>query len=240
MIIQIGVILILLTISLALILIYLRVYHHTDMTASPRNQYRYLDRRNRAKNFIVRVGEQPQDSQKMIFREGLILFIVIFVMFAIALKVIFFSAVVSGSMAPTFNRGDLILMQNIDRSYNVGDIIMFRTPDTNLPYTHRIYAIIEDRILTKGDASNRKDWWRLKNEDIIGKAILIKGKPIVLKGYGNYFIISDKNQNYGPFGNDYRKYQLFFQVVKIYGYVIAAVCLFLYILLTAKKKSWQD
>jgi signal peptidase len=236
----INLILLVLILSIALILIYLRISNKIDIFEPIKNNYREFNRGNKAKNFINTIGKQPQDAQKAVFKEGLILFIVIFIMFAAASKAIFFSAVVSGSMIPTFHRGDLLLMQNVDRTYRVGDIVMFRTPDTDLPYTHRIQSITNEGIMTKGDATDQNDWWKLKNEEILAKAILIKGKPIVLKGYGNYFIISDKNQDFGPFGNDYRKYQLFFQVVRIYGYVIAAVCLFLYILITARKKSWQD
>ncbi len=229
-----------LVISIFLILVYLRISHHIDITEPVKIQYWEFYKRNKEKSFINRVGKQPQDTQKMIFKESLILVVVVFVMFAVASKAIFFTAVVSGSMVPTFNRGDLILMQNIDRTYKVGDIIMFNRPDTDLPYAHRIQSITNEGIMTKGDATNMNDWWKLKDKDITGKAILISGKPIVLEGYGNYFIISDKNQDLGPFGNDYRKYQLFFQVIKIYGYVIAAFCLFLYILLTVRKKPSQN
>jgi len=223
-----------LIIFIALIAIYLRNFLNTYILEPVKIYFGEFDRRNKAKNFISKVGKQPQDVQKAAFKEVLILVAVILVMFIVASKLIFFSAVVSGSMIPTFYRGDLLLMQNIDRNYRVGDIIMFMTPDTNLPYTHRIQSISNEGIFTKGDATTQRDWWNLKNEDILGKAILIKGKPIVLKGYGNYFII-EKNMDLGPFGNDYRKYQLFFKVVRIYGYVIAAISLFLYILLTAKK-----
>ncbi len=237
--ISIDLIFLVLILSSGLILFNLGILRKTDIFEPIKSYYRGRGRRDKEKNFINKVGKQPQDVQKMIFREGLILVAVVLVMFVFASKVIFFTAVVSGSMVPTFNRGDLVLMQNIDRTYSVGDIIMFRRPDNDLPYSHRVQSITNEGISTKGDATDRKDWWKLKNGDILGKAILINGKPVVLKGYGNYFIISDKNQDFGPFGNDYRKYQLFFQVVRIYGYVIAAGSLFLYILLTARKKSSQ-
>src|SRR3972149_1456012 len=192
--ISIDVVFLFLILTSGLILFYLRILRKTDIFEPIKNHYRERDRRNKEKNFINKVGKQPQDAQKMIFREGLILVAVVLVMFAFASKVFFFTAVVSGSMVPTFNRGDLVLMQNIDRTYRVGDIIMFRRPDTDLPYSHRVQSITNERIITKGDATDRNDWWKLKNDDILGKAILIQGKPIAIKGYGNYFIISDKNQ----------------------------------------------
>ncbi len=237
---SINVILFVLMLSIALILVYLKISTKIDVFEPAANQYKQFDKRNKINEYINLIKKRPEDTQKMVFKESLLLVTVVIVMFAIATKVIFFTAVVSNSMIPTYYRGDLLLMQNIDRTYSVGDIIMFRRPDTDLPYAHRIVSITSEGIMTKGDATDLDDWWKLKNEDIIGKAILINGKPIVIKGYGNYFIISDKNQDLGPFGNDYRKYQLFFQVIKIYGYVIAALCLFLYILLTVRRKPSQN
>jgi len=225
---------------LSLIFIYLWIIHKIDVFQPIKNLSGQIGRSVKVRNFNNRAGKQPVDIQKAVFKEGIFIVLVILIMLGVGSKMIFFSAVVSGSMVPTFYRGDMILMQNIDRTYSVGDIIMFKRPDTNLPYSHRIWAIRKEGIITKGDATDTIDWWRLKKENILGKAIQVNGKPIVIKGYGNYFIISDEHQDFGPFGNDYRKYQLFFQVVRIYGYVIAALCLIMYVMITARKKSWQS
>ncbi len=117
---------------------------------------------------------------------------------------------------------------------------MFKTPDTSKPYSHRIVSITDKGyIRTEGDAIGQMDWWEISKEDILGKAITIQGKPIVIKGYGKYFIIDNDREDLGAFGQDYRAYLLFFEVLRIYGYVIATGSLLLYIFLTVRSKPWQ-
>lgn len=117
---------------------------------------------------------------------------------------------------------------------------MFERPDTSYPVAHRIKQITDKGINTAGDATGQMDWWELEKKDIHGKAILIQGKPLVIKGYGKFFIVDDRHQDFGPLGQDYGKYFLFFQVIKIYGYIIAVFSLFLYIIMTLKQKPWQS
>ncbi len=205
-----------------------------------KQRYAAYDRKIKVNNYIKQVTKQPVDFQKNIFKEGLALIAVLFIIYLLATKAVFFTAVASGSMYPTFNKDDLVLMQNIDRRFNVGDIVMFERPDLGYPVSHRINLIIDQGIRTAGDATGQIDYWEIKKEDIIGKAILMQGKPIVIEGYGKFFIVESKDQDFGPFGKDYNNYFLFFQVVKIYGYVIAVVSLLLYIVLTIRQKPWQS
>jgi len=237
---SIGDLIFLLMLFILLFIVYRRITYQTDLFSPIKQGYGELERKLRVSGYTAKVSKKPQDSQKIIFKEFLILSIVIFVMFILAAKLVFFTAVVSGSMKPTFDRYDLVLIQNIDHRYRPGDIIMFRSPETGKPYTHRIYSIVDGEIFTKGDAGGRIDPWKLKKEDILGKAVLIQGKPIVIKEYGRFFIVETKDQEMGPFGQDYRKYMLFFQVVKLYGYIIAVASLMLYIILTARQKPWQS
>ncbi len=233
-------ILFLLTLLVFLILVYNRILNNIDFFRPLKDKFSAFDRKQRVNNYITRITKEPEDPQKIIFKESFFLLTVILVMYLLATKALFFTAVASGSMVPTFYRDDLVLMQNIDQRYNVGDIIMFIPPDLANPYTHRITGITGKGIRTKGDAISTGDWWELKKEDIIAKAVIFQGKPIVIKGYGKFFIIDDTHQDFGPFGNDYRKYQLFFQVVKLYGYIIVVISMLLYIVLTAKQKPWQN
>lgn len=235
--ISISVVLFFLILIIALIFLRRNIWHNVTILKPVTNYYSEVDRRNRIKSFFQKINKPHFDLQKMIFKEGIFLIIVLFIMYAIVFKLIFFTAVVSGSMVPTFERGDLLLMQNFDRSYRVGDIVMFNDYETNRPYTHRIQSITKEGIRTKGDAFSEMDYWFLTKEKILGKAIIINGKPIVLKGYGNYFIIESKDQDLGPFGSNYRNYILFFSVIKTYGYVIAGLSLLIYIFLTSKEKS---
>jgi len=227
----------LVTILIILIIIYRRIIHNWDFIENIKQKYFQLERKARIKNRIKYINRQPVDKQKIIFEDISILIIATFIILIISTKSIFFAAVVSDSMTPTFNKNDLILIQNIDRKYNVGDIIMFERPDTSLPVSHRIISITDDGtdgivIRTAGDATKGTDWWKLKNDDIKGKAIVIQGKPIMIKEYGKYFIVENKNQRFGPF--DYQNYYLFISVVKAYGYAIAIFSLLIYIVLTLK------
>jgi hypothetical protein len=117
---------------------------------------------------------------------------------------------------------------------------MFVEPFMGRPVTHRIFRIDGDIIRTAGDFSGAMDAWEITKKDIRGKAIIINGKPIVIKRYGRFFIVDAKDQQLAIFGDDYRSYFLFFQVIKIYGYVIVVICVILYIALTFRKKSWKN
>lgn len=92
--------------------------------------------------------------------------------------------VVSGSMRPTININDLIIIQGVDpTTLEVGDIIVFKNP--NYPdqtcgsghcIVHRIIEVeSKDPPLfrTKGDANYAPDPFLVKGENIVGKVILI-------------------------------------------------------------------
>ncbi|CAG1004616.1 hypothetical protein METP3_03630 [Methanosarcinales archaeon] len=223
-----------------LIMVYRRIIYSISSFEPIIRTFKTFDRKHRINAYIKQINQRPEESQKVIFKELLILAFALIIMFLFASKAIFFTAVVSGSMSPTFNKDDLVLMQNIDRTYKPGDIIMFERPDTSYPVVHRISLITDKGINTAGDATGQMDWWELEKEKISGKAIMIQKKPIVLKGYGKFFIIDERTQDFGPLGQDYGRYFLFFQVIKIYGYVIAVFSLFLYIIMTLKQKPWQS
>lgn len=65
-----------------------------------------------------------------------------------------FYKVKTGSMKPTLNIGDYILVEKQDK-YEVGDIITYK--DNNSYTTHRITKINNEEIITKGDANNIED-----------------------------------------------------------------------------------
>ena len=92
--------------------------------------------------------------------------------------------VLSGSMEPAFQRGDILFLDNSNPIVDVGDIIVFKIKDREIPIVHRVLKVHSNRedgtmdILTKGD-NNRVDdrglyapgqLW-LKREDIHGKAV---------------------------------------------------------------------
>ncbi|MCP8309325.1 MAG: signal peptidase I [archaeon] len=84
-----------------------------------------------------------------------------------------FFSVSSGSMVPTLNVGDYIVVKA--ESFNnlvKGDIIVFYNPlNPNDIIVHRIYSIDYEQktIRTKGDHNSYVDPWIVTEEDIIGK-----------------------------------------------------------------------
>jgi len=223
-----------------LIMVYRKIIYNIGSFKPVIQTFKTVERKHRINAYIKQINKRPVESQKVVLQELFIFIFALIIMFLFASKTIFFTAVISGSMYPTFNTDDLVLMQNIDRTYKPGDIIMFERPDTSYPVVHRITQITDRGINTAGDATGQMDWWELEKKDIHGKAILIQGKPLVIKEYGKFFIVDERHQDFGPLGQDYGKYFLFFQVIKIYGYIIAVFSLFLYIITTLKQKPWQS
>ena len=91
--------------------------------------------------------------------------------------------VLSGSMEPAFQRGDILFLDNSVHQVHVGDVVVFKIKDRDIPIVHRILKVHEKsdgvvELLTKGD-NNRVDdrglyapgqLW-LTREDILGKAV---------------------------------------------------------------------
>ncbi len=96
--------------------------------------------------------------------------------------------VVSGSMEPEINIGDLIIIDTLDKDYHEKDIVTFYdTEDTFV--THRIVSINEDEIITKGDSNNSEDGVITKDKIVgkykfkikgLGKIIAVIKKPITM------------------------------------------------------------
>jgi len=86
---------------------------------------------------------------------------------------IYFGAVLSGSMEPVFKKGDLVLMQTLDKEPHIGDIISSSVYGYNAPVTHRVIEINKYGLRTKGDNNQKQDDWVLSNDKIIGKAVLL-------------------------------------------------------------------
>lgn len=79
--------------------------------------------------------------------------------------------VVSGSMEPTFDVGDIIIINQKEKNYKEKDIITFK--DENGTYvTHRIAKITDKGIATKGDANRSTDEGYIERNDIIGVYVM--------------------------------------------------------------------
>lgn len=78
------------------------------------------------------------------------------------------AVILSGSMEPEMYKGDMIIVHET-HDYKVNDIVVFQ--DNRMLVTHRIVAINDDGIVTKGDANNVEDA-PISLNDIKGEVIL--------------------------------------------------------------------
>ena len=90
--------------------------------------------------------------------------------------------VLSGSMEPTFQRGDILFLSNDDSPVRAGEVVVFKIHGRDIPIVHRVLHVHEkndgeQEFLTKGD-NNRVDDRGLNNpgqlwlnrKDIMGRA----------------------------------------------------------------------
>ena len=49
----------------------------------------------------------------------------------------------SGSMEPAFQRGDILFLTNYDDPFRVGEIVVFKIKEKEIPIVHRIIKIHE-------------------------------------------------------------------------------------------------
>ncbi len=80
-----------------------------------------------------------------------------------------FFIVETGSMEPTINKGELIVVSE-RKNYKVGDIVTILDNEKYI-FTHRIVEIIGDNVVTKGDSNDLRDEI-VSNRNIIGKVII--------------------------------------------------------------------
>jgi signal peptidase I len=105
---------------------------------------------------------------------------------AMALGLVRFTVVDSGSMRPTLNPGDVVMLKSERASeMAVGQIVAFHPPgEPRLTVIHRVRAIRDTRggivFRTKGDANNAVDPWRAK---IIGDTVWRKDLKVPWLGY---------------------------------------------------------
>lgn len=96
-----------------------------------------------------------------------------------------FLQVLSDSMSPEFERGDVIVAQDYNgETLSVGDVVVFVAPsgaNQGKTVTHRIVEVVNDgenvKYRTKGDAAQFADSWELSAQDI--KAVYIKVMPFI-------------------------------------------------------------
>ena len=94
--------------------------------------------------------------------------------------------IASGSMRPSLEIGDIVLIAKTER-LNVGDVIAFATEGGVV--VHRIINTIPGGLfITKGDANRNIDPWILEQRYVLGKVILVIPKLGWLIIYAKVFI----------------------------------------------------
>lgn len=88
-----------------------------------------------------------------------------------------FFKVVSGSMSPTIEKGDIIIVR-VSNDFEVGDIVSFYKDNTFI--THRIIETNKNNLITQGDANNLEDD-PVNRDQVIGKVILSFNEATVWK-----------------------------------------------------------
>jgi signal peptidase len=82
--------------------------------------------------------------------------------------------VASESMEPTYYKGDIIFVSNRD-PIRLGDIMVFKLPDRDIPIVHRVVEQKGERYLTKGDNNPIDDRFLYKRwltkQNIVGKVV---------------------------------------------------------------------
>ena len=77
---------------------------------------------------------------------------------------------IGGSMLPTFREGDELLVIPLGEAFpRRGDVIAFNLPGEDRTIVHRVEAVSDGSIRTRGDASGSPDPWVLQMANIRGR-----------------------------------------------------------------------
>lgn len=106
------------------------------------------------------------------------LFVVLVVYFTSGYFKYYSVAIASGSMNPYISKGDVVIVENINKDYEeieVGEVIAFKKD--NVIVVHRVVNILEKEnkyyFYTKGDSNKDMDNFSVHEEDIIGIVDLV-------------------------------------------------------------------
>ena len=106
---------------------------------------------------------------------------IVFVLIPALMGSLHFLIVLSGSMHPAINPGDVVVTSTTDiDNVHVGDVITFKQPsvkDPNECVTHRVFNISYDnssiQFQTKGDANENPDITLVNSSNFIGKVVFV-------------------------------------------------------------------
>jgi signal peptidase I len=149
-------------------------------------------------------------------------------------QLVFLAIITSGSMSPSLEVKDLVLMQNLKIDPQQGEIIMFETKEATMPVIHRIYSVSGYEVRTKGDAVELVDDWIIKKDQIQGEAIIFQGKPIVVKNIGEYLLFDPNYVRITKYGSEMHTVSQIIKNIKNLGLTIFVICILLYLFMNFK------
>ncbi len=187
-----------------------------------------------ASQYKPRRAELKRDTTA---RDWLLFIVVLALIIILAMKMVSPVVVVSDSMKPEFQRGDMIITQSVFLTPEVGDIITFDVKNSNNDVSHRVIKISNSAIITKGDNNPRNDDYGTTQKDVKAKAIQINNHPLVIKNVGALFITDYSKQGViYKFGDQFTFMQKLSATIKAWGIVLTIFALLGYMIMMQKDK----
>ncbi len=184
-----------------------------------------------------RRAELKKDTTK---QDWLLFIVMMTLIIMLGIKLVTLTVVVSDSMKPEFQRGDIILTQSINKTAHVGDIITFHVQDENTAISHRVVSVTKKGLIeTRGDNNGYIDDYQTTQKDVIAKAIIFNNHPIVIKGFGSLFITDYKGEGViFKWGDRFAFMQQLSATIKAWGFVITAVAIITYLIMMFGGRRW--
>lgn len=125
---------------------------------------------NKEKDEIIRRDYKKKNEFLLILPT---LVIIVIVYFICGYFKYYALAIATGSMEPNIKKGDVVIVEKVDKIYNdikVGDVIAFK--HNNIVIVHRVIKKINSKdgyyFYTKGDANSNADDYKISEEMIVG------------------------------------------------------------------------
>jgi signal peptidase len=127
------------------------------------------------------IRHKRRSSEGLVRWTGLCIGGILVLWFAFGVFPVMPTIIISGSMTPGIQVGDVVIIAKINTGLlKEGDIAAYRNPDMSIPTVHRIVDIEHDggqaEYIFKGDANRAPDVKPVQPQQIVGKAVLVVPK----------------------------------------------------------------
>ena len=100
--------------------------------------------------------------------------------------------VLSGSMEPAFQRGDILFLWNRETYVDVGDIVVYNAPQRSIPIVHRVvHQHVVEEPISKSKKSKTLETSK-KTQYLLTKGDNNERDDLPLYGYGKTFLNREK------------------------------------------------